>query len=68
MFWRGSACDGTAFFDLERMCTADAVALLEKLMAEKEASLIYNSSIPRHEPGITPFNRDVKKWGTTSFA
>ena len=68
VFWRGSAGDGTAVFDLKRVCTAEAVALLEKLMEEKEISLIYNSSIPRHEPGITPFNGDAKKWGTTSFA
>ena len=69
VFWRGSACDGREFLsDTHALCTADAMALIEKLRADNERHWIYNSRIPRDQPGVTPFHRDAAKWRGHSFA
>ena len=69
VFWRDSVCDGRDFLDDEHaLCTADAVALINKLNSACESHWIYNRQIPRHEPGTTPFDRTSDKWRDHSFS
>lgn len=69
VFWRQSPCDGREFLnDRYALCTADAMALVKELSATGECHWIYNKRIPRHEPGVTPFDRTSKKWRDLQFA
>lgn len=69
IFWLGSSCDGHAFLgDEHSLCTADAMALIDKLWLKNERHWIYNRRIPRDHPGTTPFDRSSIKWRNTQFA
>lgn len=69
VFWRGSACDGREFLAEDYgMCTADAMALMERLTLSQERHWVYNQRMPRDEPGVTPFDRASAKWRNTQFA
>lgn len=69
VFWRDSPCDGREFLDERNsLCTAHAMTLIDKLTRNGECHWIYNKRIPRHEPGITPFDRISTKWRDIQFA
>lgn len=69
VFWRESPCDGREFLDEKHsLCTADAMALMDKLTEDRECHWIYNRRIPRDEPGVTPFDRTAPNWRDVQFA
>ena len=69
VFWRESACDGRGFLnDQYSMSTAKAMALIEELSLRNEVYWLYNKSLPRDEPGVTPFDRLSPKWKSVHFA
>lgn len=69
IFWRESPCDGQNFLaDRYALCTADAMALMERLADGGETYWIYNSRTPRFESGVTPFDRASDKWRDRLFA
>jgi len=58
VFWEGSTRDGSEFLTRPHaLCTAEAMALIDRLVAEQKPHWVYNRRLPRREPGVTPSTR-----------
>jgi hypothetical protein len=69
VFWQSSPCEGEAFLaEANSLCTGLALALRERLDLAGESYWLYNKSLPRDEPGVTPFDRNAPRWKDVTFA
>ena len=48
--------------------TSAFLDLLKELNRMGETYILYNEQIPRHEPGVTPFDLTSTKWAGCRFA
>jgi len=69
IFWKGSPCDGRAFFNRAdtRLTTKQAYELRNKLSDENLTYYVYNESYPRLDPN-NPFDPTAKKWKDYKWA
>ncbi len=69
VFWRGSPCEGSKFITKKyRMTTERAHNLMAKLHQQKEKYFVTNTSYPRYEPGVMPFDPKSKRWKNATWA
>lgn len=69
VFWSGSPCDGRAFLTAEhRLPTKAAFDLMQKLDADGELYWLYNTQLPRRDPGNTPFDPKAARWEGVEWA
>ena len=69
VFWAGSPVEGQEFFKWEyALCTFAFHDFMKELKHLNEPYILYNDQIPRHEPGVTPFDLKSTRWSGVSFA
>jgi hypothetical protein len=66
-----SPVDGRQFLSTEyRLCTADAMQLLDRLKEQNEPCWLYNTRLPRMDKAHVPFplNPDSERWRDAEWA
>src|SRR3546814_8806191 len=57
IFHAGSACEGWGFLTARhRLCTQDAIKLMDRLRAEGKSYCLYNTRLYRNDPDNTPWD------------
>lgn len=66
IFWRGSPCDGSQFFETEQLSTEDAFKFMAELRTKLEPFWIYN--LRKRRIGVAIWDLDSSKFSDEEWA